>query len=150
NGWGAELNTMDRFIKNTYEVLSPLNEITAQMQMTRHEFLTADRKVRRTVFGNGGDAVQVIVNGSSTNYTCSSKIGGKVILPPFGFVAESPTFIAFLASRWNGLDYRSPVLFTLRSVDGKPVARTRQIRVFHAFGESGIRIGRKTQQVQRE
>src|SRR5262249_9495635 len=44
NGWGEELHPMDRFIKNTCEILSPLNEITAQMPMTGHDFLTPDRK----------------------------------------------------------------------------------------------------------
>ncbi|HTL56258.1 MAG TPA: DUF5696 domain-containing protein [Candidatus Limnocylindrales bacterium] len=150
NGWGAELHPMDRFVKNTYEVLSPLNEITARMQMTRHEFLSADRKVRRTVFGNGADAVEVIVNAGATNYICSSKFGGEVILPPFGFVAESPTFVAFHALRWNGVEYQSPVLFTLRSQDKKPLSQSTQIRVFHAFGEDKIRIGTQTRQVQRE
>ena len=150
NGWGADLHPMDRFIKNTYEVLSPLHEITARMQMTRHEFLSADRTVRRTVFGNGADAVQVTVNGSPTNYIYSSKIGGEVILPPFGFVVESPAFIAFHALRWNSLDYPSPVLFTLRSLDKAPVSRSRRTRVFHAFGEDQIRIGERTQKIPRE
>jgi hypothetical protein len=150
NGWAADLHPMDRFIKNTCEILSPLNEMTAQTQMTRHEFLTPDRKVRRTTFGDGTDAVQVIVNGGSTNYLCSSKLGGEVILPPFGFLAESPTFIAFHALRWNGLQYQSPALFTLRSLDKKPVSASRQLRVYHAFGDEQIRIGQQTRKVERE
>ena len=48
DGWAEGLHPMDVFVKNTYEVLSPLYEITAQVPMTGHEFLTADRKVRRT------------------------------------------------------------------------------------------------------
>jgi hypothetical protein len=150
NGWAAQLHPMDRFIKNTCEILSPLNEITAQMQMTGHEFLTPDRKVRRTVFGNGDDAVQVIVNGSSTNYACNSKLGGEVILPPFGFIAESTTFVTFHALRWNGVHYQSPALFTLRSLDKAPVSASHQLRVYHAFGEDKIRIAQQTREVQRE
>jgi hypothetical protein len=150
NGWAAELHPMDRFIKNTYEILSPLNEITAQMPMTGHELLTADRRVRRTVFGKGDNAVQVIVNGSATNYVWSSKLGGEVILPPFGFVVESPTFIAFYSYRWDGLDYQSPALFTLRSLDQKPVTSSHQLRVYHAFGDAKIRIGQHTREVGRE
>ena len=150
NGWGAGLHSMDRFIKNTYEVLSPLNEITARLQMTKHEFVTADRKVRRTVFGDGPEAVQVIVNGGSTNYVCHSSAGAELLLPPFGFLAESPAFVAFHSLRWNGLDYQSPVLFTLRSLDKKPISASSQLRVYHAFGDDKIRIGRQTQKVERE
>jgi hypothetical protein len=150
NGWAAHLHPMDGFIKNTCEILSPLNEITAQMLMTRHEFLTPDRKVRRTVFGSGDDAVQVIVNGSSTNYLCNSKLGGEVILPPFGFLAESSTFVAFHALKWKGVEYQSPVLFTLRSLDKAPVSGSRQVRVYHAFGNDKIRIGQQTREVERE
>ena len=50
-GWAEGLHLVDRFVKNTYEILSPLNEITSQAPMTRHQFLTPDRKVQRTVFG---------------------------------------------------------------------------------------------------
>ena len=35
HGWAEGLPPLDRFIKNTYEILSPLNELTAQMEMTR-------------------------------------------------------------------------------------------------------------------
>ena len=147
NGWGADLHPMDRFIKNTYEILSPLNEITALMQMTRYEFLTPNRQVRRSVFGDGANAVQVIVNVSSTNYVCRSKLGGQVILPPFGFLAESPAFAAFHALSWKGTRYDSPVLFTLHSLDNQPLAHSRKVRVYHAFGDSKIRLGKATQTV---
>jgi len=150
NGWAAGLHPMDRFIKNTYEVLSPLNELTAQTPMTQHQFLTPDRKVERTVFGESGNAVQVLVNASKTNYVCSSKLGGRLLLPPFGFLVESPTFIAFHALNWNGLRYDSPVMFTLRSIDNQPLSRSHQVRAFHAFGDAHIRLRRSTKAVTRE
>lgn len=150
NGWAAGLHPMDRFIKNTYEVLCPLNELTAQMAMTQHQFLTPDRKVERTVFGQGSGEVQVLVNDSSTNYVCSSKLGGRLLLPPFGFLAESPTFVAFHALNWNGVRYDSPAMFTLRSLDDQPLSRSHQVRVFHAFGDEHIRLHRSTKPVTRE
>jgi len=150
NGWAAGLHPMDRFIKNTCEVLSPLNELTAQTPMTQHQFLTPDRKVERTVFGESGNAVQVLVNASKTNYVCSSKLGGRLLLPPFGFLVESPTFIAFHALNWNGLRYDSPVMFTLRSIDNQPLSRSHQVRAFHAFGDAHIRLRRSTKAVTRE
>ena len=149
NGWAAGLHPMDRFIKNTYEVLSPLNEITAQLPMTQHQFLTADRKVERTIFGQGQQEVEVLVNGSNTNYVFNSRLGGRVVLPVFGFVAESPVFVAFYALNWNGLRYDSPAMFTLRSLD-QPLARSHQVRVFHAFGDEHVRLRRGVRAVPRE
>lgn len=134
-GWAEGLHVLDRFVKNTHEILSPLNEITARVPMTEHEFLTPDRKVQRSVFGSGAERVEVIVNGSAGNLGHKSKLGGDVILPPFGFVIESPSFAAFCATAWNARKYPEPALFTMRSLDDKPLSKAKQIRVFHGFGD---------------
>ena len=94
--------------------------------MTQHEFLSADRKVQRSVFGEGANAVQVVVNMSGAEYRFVSKAVGDVILPPNGFAIESPRFAAFCALRWDGVQYDRPTLFTLRSLDGKPLADSKQ------------------------
>ena len=135
NGWAAALHPFDRFVKNTYEILSPLNELTAQVPMTGHEFLTADRKVRRTIFGEGKEAVSVIVNGGNTNYVCASDLGGKVTLPPGGFLAESRTFVAFVALNWGKASYSTPTLFTLRSRDGRALTDSKDVQTYHGFGD---------------
>jgi hypothetical protein len=140
NGWTENCHPMDRFIKNTCEILSPLNELTAQMQMSRHEFLTADRKVQRTLFGAGASAVEVVVNGGTRDYVWRSKAGGKVVLPPLGFAIESREFAAFNALSWGGLAYESPAMFTLRSLDGRPLARSHSVRVYHACGPDKLRL----------
>jgi hypothetical protein len=150
NGWAEGLHPLDRFVKNTHEILSPLNELTARVPMTRHQFLTPDRRVRRSVFGDGKTAVEVIVNGSSAPYRHHSRLGGVVTLPPSGFLVESPTFVAFHAANWNGLSYDSPPLFTLRSLDGKPLTRSRQVRVFHAFGDARLRWGDTVEEIRAE
>jgi hypothetical protein len=146
NGWAEGLCMIDRFIKNTHEVLSPLHEITAETVITKHEYLTPDFRVERVVFG---EDVDVVVNKASgefgrifgyKDYVYNSKIAGEVILPPYGFVIESPIFIAFHALSWNGIKYEKPVLFTIRSLDGKPISESGRIRVFHGFGESKIKI----------
>ncbi|HEX7434448.1 MAG TPA: DUF5696 domain-containing protein, partial [Anaerolineaceae bacterium] len=49
-GWTEGLHPTDRFIKNTHEILGPLNALTAQLPVTEHRFLTPDRKVQRSVF----------------------------------------------------------------------------------------------------
>jgi hypothetical protein len=150
NGWAADLHPLDRFIKNTYEILSPLNELTAQMQMSRHEFLTTDRKAQRTVFGVGRDSVEVTVNAGTAPYTCPSKLGGQVVLPHHGFLVESPTFVAFYAAGWRGLNYAEPPLFTLRSLDKQPIAGSRRVRVYHGFGAKQIKVGPTMREVERE
>ena len=150
NGWAAGLYRMDCFIKNTYEILSPLNELTARLQMFSHEFLTADRKVQRTVFGQDKDKLTVIVNGGDSDYVCSCASNEQVRLPSLGFLIESPTFVAFYSRNWAGLDYTSPPLFTLRALDNRPLSKSRKIRVFHAFGDEKIRFPDGTAAVRRE
>ena len=150
NGWAAGRPVIDRFIKNTSEVLSPLNELTARMQISQHEFLTPDRKVQHTVFTKGTSQVDVVVNAGTTNFTWNSKLGGAVLLPPYGFVAECPTFVTFHALSWNGMSYDAAPLFVLRAMDNKPIAASREVRIFHAFGNENIRIGNTTRAVWQE
>jgi hypothetical protein len=149
-GWTEGMHHVDRYVKNTYEILSPLNEITSRVTMTRHEFMTADRKVRRTVFGEGAEAVEVIVNLGAHDRPHASKTGGEAVLPPYGFLVEAPQFIAFCATKWNGLTYQSPTLFTLRSLDGKPIADSSKVRIYHGFGDPRVRVGPKEHAVAKE
>jgi hypothetical protein len=52
NGWGSHLSPTDRVIKNVWEVLSPLNRITAESPLDEHRFLTEDRLLQQTRFGD--------------------------------------------------------------------------------------------------
>jgi hypothetical protein len=140
-GWGADLCAEDRSIKNTYEVLSYLNRVTAESPMTDHAFVTADHRVERSAFGD----VQILVNYGPEPYEHNG-----TVLPPYGLLVESPTFVAFHASRYRGIDYEPSALFTLRSLDGKPLAQSQKIRVYHGFGSPRVRIGTKTFTVERE
>lgn len=149
-GWASGMHSLDRFVKNTAEVLSPLHELTATMPMTRHEFLSPDRKVQRAVFGTGADAFTAVVNMGATDYRHASKLGGEVLLPPFGFVVEGPAFAAFHARSWSGLRYDDPPIFTLRSLDGQPLATSRRVRAFHAFGDARLSWRNQTHTVTRE
>ena len=108
--------------------------------MSRHEFLTPDYKVQRSVFGEGENQVVVVVNMGSAKYSVKSRWAGDTVLPPGGFLIEAPTFVAFHALNWNGLAYADAPLFTLRSADGQPLARSRSVRVFHGFGDPRVRL----------
>jgi hypothetical protein len=142
-GWTRGLGETDRFIKNTYEVLSYLQRLTAEHPMTRHEFVTPDRGVERAVFGKG--AVSVVVNYGPADFRV-----GEVVLPQNGFLIESDTFVAFHASRFGGHVYERPALFTLRSLDGKPLAQSGKVRIFHGFGDPRVVLNGKEFTVERE
>lgn len=149
-GWAEGLHPMDRFIKNTHEILGPLNEITSRMQMTGHEFLTSDRQVRRTVFGQGAEKIEVTVNMGQGNFTCSSPNGGVVTLPANGFLIDSAKFVAFYAGSWAGEKYENPALFTIRSLDKRPISRSKKVRIYHGFGSNALRLNQSTLSVPRE
>ena len=149
-GWAEGLHPLDRFVKNTYEILSPLNEITAEMPLTEHQFLTPDRKVSRTVFGEGQEKVEVVVNAGSRDFRHRSRSGGNVVLPPYGFLVESPKFVAFHLRSWNGLKYEAAPLFTLRSMDGQPLKVSNRVRVYHGFGDLRLKLGRRGHTVEKE
>ncbi len=150
DGWADGRHPLDRFVKNTYEILSPLNEITAEMPLAEHQFLSPDRKVTRTIFGEGSEKMEVVVNVSSGDFRHNSQMGGSVVLPPFGFLVESPTFVAFHARNWNGVSYQAAPFFTLRSMDGQPLARAARVRVYHGFGDSRVKLARQIHTVERE
>lgn len=140
DGWGKKLCATDRVIKNTWEVLSPLNLLTAETPMTDHEFLSDDRLLQRTRFGD----VTITVS-----YEKPARIGDNAV-PAYGFIIDSPTYVAFCATRYNGLDYTTPTLFTARSLDGKPLAESSRVRVYHGFGDPRLRLGDKTLEVATE
>ena len=146
-GWAEGLCVWDRFIKNTQEILGPLNKRTSQALIERYDFLDSARLIRRTTFDNG---VKVVVNGSAGNVRVAASLGGEVLLPPYGMLVEAGDFAAFVALAWGGQEYASPALFTLTSLDGSPLEQAAQIRVFHGFGSSSLSWQGKTFQVQRE
>lgn len=139
-GWGENLCPTDRVIKNVWEVLSPLNVITAERPLDSHEFLTPDRLLQRTRFGD----LTVTVA-----YDKPAKVGDNV-LPAYGFIVDSPTYVAFCATRYNGVDYATPTLFTALSLDGKPLAQSRKVRIYHGFGDKRLKLCGKSFEVERE
>ncbi|MGC9329218.1 MAG: DUF5696 domain-containing protein, partial [Candidatus Hinthialibacter sp.] len=86
SGWGAGKHPLDRFIKNTYEFLSPFAEAVAAIPMTDHQFLRDDRSVEMSRFG---EHWQVIVNYGPGDYQFA-----QTLLPPMGFIVLGPDFLA--------------------------------------------------------
>jgi len=132
------------------EVLPLLRRITSTMPVTRHEFLSADGSVQRAVFGRGAEAVTAVINTGDGEIRYTSPLGGSVLLPLFGFVVEGTDFAVFHACRWVGVDYANPPLFTLRSLDGRPLACSQQVRIFHAFGDARLNVAGITRSISRE
>jgi len=71
-------------------------------------------------------------------------------LPPFGFLVEAPEFVAFHATRWAGREYPGAAMFTLRSLDGRPLRRSGQVRVYHGWGPAEVRVGERDFTVPRQ
>lgn len=149
-GWAEGLHPVDAFLKTTHEVLGPLHAATAHQRLVRLEFLSADKSLRRAQYGQGAEAVTVVVNFGQGDAKAESQHGGQVVLPPFGFVIDGPGLAAFYAKRWNGQDYPDGALFTLRPADQKPLAQSAQVRVFHGFGDPRLAWGGTVHSVQRE
>ena len=142
DGWGRDINWYDRFVKNVYEVTSPLNELTATQRMTDHELLADDRQVERVDFANG---VSIVTNRSDSDFDYQG-----TLLGPLGFLATGPQFIAFYAKRYQGVDYADGALFTVRSNDGRAINQSSSVRIYHGFGKPDIHVGGKLFTVQRE
>jgi hypothetical protein len=137
-GWAAGLHPTDVFLKNTHEVLGPLNAATAHDRLTNLEFLSPDGAVRRATYGEGENATRAIVNFGPGDATVESQYGGSVLLPAYGLVIDSPKFAAFYAKRWGGKDYPDGALFTLQATEGESLSRAAKVRIFHAFGDPRI------------
>jgi hypothetical protein len=125
------------------------------MRLAEHEFLSDDQKIQLTVFRHVPGSlfeedVRVIINKGLEDHTLVSEQGGEVVLPPYGFVVESPTFVAFYALSWSGVNYGKPVLFTLRSLDGASIPWSSRIRIYHGFGDTRIKVKGEVHQVERE
>ena len=78
NGWAEGMCKEDRFIKNTYELLSPLNLLTTHERLTDFRFLDEERMVYRSDFG---DKARSIANRSEGRVTIHSAVYGEVALP---------------------------------------------------------------------
>ena len=150
NGWTDGLHPWDRFVKNTAELTSPLHFVTAEMLIEEHRLLTPDGAVQSSRFGKGADAVTVTINQGRLPYSTSSKLGGRVLLPAKGFLVDSARFVAFHASTWGGMAYTDAPMFTLRSMDGAPLAQSKRIRVFHGFGDEHLSLSGRSLRVQKE
>jgi hypothetical protein len=124
---GVPLCDTDCLIKNTYEILSPLNRLTAHTPMTGHAFLTGDRQVERTEFGG----VRITVNYGEMPFRAEN-----AVLPRYGFLIESPTLVAFHATEYAGRAFSQPTMLVARSIDGKPLGESANVRVHRAFGDS--------------
>ena len=60
-----ELEKHGEFISEFYSIFSPLHEKTATLEMTDFDFLTDDRRVQKTRFG---DVVEIVVNYSDSDF----------------------------------------------------------------------------------
>ena len=117
----------DGFIKNTYEVLSPLHRLTALLPMTDHRFLKPNRKAESTRFGKD---VEITVN-----YDTSDLVLKNAVLPQYGFLIESPTLVALHARSYRTIQFTQPTMLVVQSLDKKNLKSSGNIRMYRAFGD---------------
>jgi len=101
--------------------------------------------------------VQIWVNYGTEPYVVPAPEGDlagltnqPTTLPENGFLVLSPRFVAFHATAFGGVKYQPSALFTLRSQDGKPLEEAKQVRVFHGFGDTRVKVCGKALRVARE
>lgn len=145
-GWaeGKSLTTRERFVKNTFEVLSQVARIRFRSPLLFHRYLTPDRAVEETYFGPD---LRVVVNYGEREFLDEES---DFKLPRFGFWVQHPFFHAFHATRAHGVDYPGGALFTVRSLEGKMYLRAESVRIWHGFGPAAIRLGGRDFEVARE
>lgn len=147
SGWAEGMHNLDAFMKNTHEVLGPLHRVTAHDRLTRLEYLTTDGSVRSALYGNN---TRVVVNFGTGDAFYETSDAGQVVIPQWGFLVESPTFVAFHAKHWGGRDYGKGALFTLAAAEGFDLKTTPSLRVFHGFGPPVLNWQGKVFEVNRE
>lgn len=121
----------DGLILNTYKICSPLNRMTANTPMTNHVFLTSDRLVQRSEFGD----VVVTVNYGSAAYRA-----GDAVLPQYGFLVECPQMVAFRAISYAGRNFSEPTLAVLAGTDGKPISESDKVDTYRAYGDKLVTV----------
>ena len=137
NGWAEGLDPLDAFMKNTHEILGPLNRITAHERL-KHLYLSEDRTIQTAYYGHGPNTTTITVNFGAEDAEVEMDGGQYVVLPQWGFVIENIKFIAFYAKHFNGIDYETGALFTVKPHDGKNLLEAKKIRIFHGFGKETI------------
>jgi hypothetical protein len=75
---------------------------------------------------------------------------GETTLPQFGFLIESPGYVAFHATRRGAIDYPGGALFTLRAEGSPTLSRAAKVRVFHGFGPAAVEVAGRRCEVPRE
>ncbi len=111
---------------NLYNILSPLQRITADSPMMEHAFLTSDRRVERSRF----DDVTITVNYGDRPFAA-----GRAVLPKWGFLVESPRMVAFRADAYAGRRFVETTMASVASEDGMPLTGSGRVRYYHAYGD---------------
>ncbi|MGB9876272.1 MAG: glycoside hydrolase [bacterium] len=91
--WSRTWNTnRDLFLKS-YRITCKLHEQIADKEMLKHEFLTEDHDVQRTIFSDG---TEIIVNFGEKPYELKRE-GKGYLLPQNGFFVKGPNIEQFMA-----------------------------------------------------
>ena len=95
-GWADGMHPLDAFVKTTQELLGPLHAATAYDRLTRFEFLTPDRSVRRATYGQGDAATTVVVNFGESDATVTTRARRHRAVAALGTGDRRPTICRVL------------------------------------------------------
>ena len=145
-GWaeGKGLTPWECFLKNTFEAVSHMERLRYRSPLLFRRFLDGAATVEETWFG---EDLRIVVNFGPKDYTDEE---GQFTLPPSGFWIQHPNFHAFHATKAHGIEYETPALFTVRSLEGKMYLRAESVRIYHGFGPAKIQLGGRTFEIARE
>jgi len=146
-GWGDKAHPVDILLKNIEEIFSPFRKLILSKKLTRFENL--DRKAQ-VFYAEFNDDVEVVINYSSETYEYFSHLYGKTFLPSYGYIISSDKFLSFHAFGINDYKVDSPMLVSVRTLDGKEFKSTTKIKVYHAFGPVQFKFMRKIISVEGE
>lgn len=145
-GWyeGQNLSSFQRFVKTTYEITSKLAELRYRNPVHSYKKLDGAGNVEEIYYGYD---LRVVVNRGDKDFTDPDR---GFVLPKGGFWIQHPFYLAFHAKKAFGVSYKTPVLFTIRSLEGKLWLRAEKVRIWHGFGPSNVKLGGKDFNVKRE
>jgi hypothetical protein len=90
--WSRTWNSNRDVFLQSYRVTCKLHEVIADKEMIKHEFVTPDHDVQRTVFSDG---TEVIVNFGEKPYKLERN-GKTYLLPQNGFYVKGPKIEQFM------------------------------------------------------
>ena len=108
------------YVRRTCAVLAPLHRLSFPAFLAEHRFLTPDFAVEEARYSNGA---RVLINIGDAPFETE-----EIALPPLGFLAAHPQFVAHDALRLGNETFSTRAWRVARSGDDKPLTESQNVR----------------------